>query len=260
MEAKVPLSHDTILLRLKLESDKHQCGLPVGYHLYLRGDSHQGKKVMRAYTPSSLNGTLGAVEFVIKIYFPNDHPSFPEGGLLTRYLNQLNVGDMLEVKGPMGHIKYEGMGKLLVDKTEQKVDRMTMLGGGTGVAPMLQMIVAVLANPADKTKIKFLFANKSEKDILLRYTLDRLQREHPTRFTVHYTISKAGPDWKGSVGRVTKDMIAEHCFPAEGTKGTINVRPLNTVALLCGPPAFEEDTCIPALKALGYSDESIIRY
>lgn len=259
-DAKIPLSHDTILLRLKLESDQHQCGLPVGYHLYLRGDSHQGKKVMRAYTPSSLNGTLGAVEFVIKIYFPNDNPNFPEGGLLTRYLNTVNVGDAVEVKGPMGHIKYEGCGKLLVDKTEHKVDRMTMIAGGTGVAPMLQMIVAVLSNPKDKTKIKFLFANKSEKDILLRYTLDRLQREHPDRFTVHYTISKAGPDWKGSVGRVSKEMIEKHCFSAEGKKGTIRVRDLNIVALLCGPPSLEEDTCIPALRELGYSDDKVIRY
>eukprot|EP00227_Mantoniella_beaufortii_P009506 CAMPEP_0197593360 /NCGR_PEP_ID=MMETSP1326-20131121/17928_1 /TAXON_ID=1155430 /ORGANISM="Genus nov. species nov., Strain RCC2288" /LENGTH=61 /DNA_ID=CAMNT_0043159311 /DNA_START=78 /DNA_END=260 /DNA_ORIENTATION=+ len=61
---------------------------------------------------------------------------------------------------------------------------MTMLAGGTGVAPCLQMIVAVLSNPADKTKIKFVFANKSEKDILLRYTLDRLQKENPGRFSV----------------------------------------------------------------------------
>ena len=34
VDAKVPLSHDTILLRLKLESDEHQCGLPVGCLLY----------------------------------------------------------------------------------------------------------------------------------------------------------------------------------------------------------------------------------
>ena len=29
---------------------------------------------------------------------------------------------------------------------------------------------------------------------------------------------------------------------------------------MCGPPAFEEDTCIPALKELGFMDEDIIRY
>jgi len=38
------------------------------------------------------------------------------------------------------------------------------------------------------------------------------------------------------------------------------VRNLNTVALLCGPPSLEEDTCVPALKALGYTDDMIIRY
>ena len=44
---------------------------------------------------------------------------------------------------------------------------------------MLQMIVAILSDPEDETEIRFLFANKTEKDILLRYTLDRLQAEHP---------------------------------------------------------------------------------
>tara|TARA_B100000482_G_scaffold98748_1_gene71107 strand:- start:1547 stop:4120 length:2574 start_codon:yes stop_codon:yes gene_type:complete len=253
-DAKVPLSHDTILLRLKLESESHQCGLPVGYHLYLRGERN-GKKVMRAYTPSSLNGTLGTVEFVIKIYFPNDHPTFPEGGQLTQYLNAVNVGDVVEVKGPMGHIKYVGCGSLLVDKTEHIIDRLTMIGGGTGVAPMLQMIVAVLANPADKTKIRFLFANKTTKDILLKYTLDRLQRENPDRFSVHYTVSKGDKHWSGSTGRVNKQMIEQHCFPAHKSQAQFK-----TVALLCGPPSLEEDTCIPALKELGYGSENIIQY
>jgi nitrate reductase (NAD(P)H) len=180
--------------------------------------------------------------------------------MLTQFLNSKNVGDYIDVKGPMGHVEYKGKCSFFVDKKEMKVDRITMIGGGTGVAPMLQMIVAVLADSGDKTKIKFLYANKSEDDILLKYTLDRLQREHPKRFSVHYTVSKADDAWKGSVGRVNKDMIDEHCFPATGTKGTINVRNLNTVALLCGPPSLEEDTCIPALKALGYTDDMIIRY
>ena len=86
---------------------------------------------MRAYTPSSLNGTLGAVEFVIKIYFPNDHPNFPDGGQLTQYLNTVNVGDSVEVKGPMGHIVYNGLGELVVGKRIYAVDNVTMIAGGT---------------------------------------------------------------------------------------------------------------------------------
>ena len=71
---------------------------------------------MRAYTPSSLSGTLGAVEFVIKIYFSGANESYPEGGALTQYLNQLNEGDTIDVKGPIGHIVYENGGKLIIDK------------------------------------------------------------------------------------------------------------------------------------------------
>jgi nitrate reductase (NAD(P)H) len=257
VDAKVPLSHDTILLRLKLDSEKHQCGLPVGYHVYLRGEKNGeegAKKVMRAYTPSSLNGTLGFVEFVIKVYFPNDHKEYPEGGQLTRYLNEVNVGDFVDAKGPAGEIKYEGRGDLIVHGAKKKVGRMTLLAGGTGVAPMLQLIVAVLSDPSDETEITFLFANKTEKDILLKYTLDRLQREHPTRFAVHYTVSKHDETWSGLSGRVNEKMIAQTCFGAGCSENK------RTVALLCGPPLFETETCVPALKALGYAAEDIIRY
>ena len=56
--------------------------------MYLRGERNGepgAKKVMRAYTPSPpFNGTLGFVEFVIKVYFPNDHKDYLEGGALTR--------------------------------------------------------------------------------------------------------------------------------------------------------------------------------
>jgi hypothetical protein len=39
-----------------------------------------GELVMRAYTPSSSDDQLGYFELVVKIYFANQHPRFPEGG------------------------------------------------------------------------------------------------------------------------------------------------------------------------------------
>jgi len=262
IENKIPLSHDSILLRLKLESDDHQCGMPVGYHVYLRGEWN-GKKVMRAYTPSSLNGTLGAVELVIKIYYSGVHEAYPEGGALTQYLHHLNEGDTIDVKGPVGHIKYSGRGNFSIDKKDlPKVKKMTLLGGGTGVAPMLQLIVAVLADAGDDTELSFIYANKTEDDVLLKYTLDRLEREHAGRFKVHYVISKetwpaekkTSAEWRAdriTYGRINVNIIAKNGFPSNGS---------SHVAIMCGPPAFEEDTCIPALETLGYPKESIIRY
>ena len=55
---------------------------------------------MRAYTPMGCG--LGYVDFVIKVYFANVHPKFPDGGKLTQILDSLKLGDMIDVKGPLG--------------------------------------------------------------------------------------------------------------------------------------------------------------
>ena len=39
---------------------------------------------MRAYTPSSSDDQLGYFELVVKIYFRDQHPRFPDGGARAR--------------------------------------------------------------------------------------------------------------------------------------------------------------------------------
>ena len=53
-----------------------------------------------------------------------------------------------------------------------------MLCGGTGIAPMLQVIKEVLRNPDDKTEVSLVFANETFDDILLKSTLDELAAKH----------------------------------------------------------------------------------
>jgi cytochrome-b5 reductase len=45
---------------------------------------------------------------------------------------------------------------------------------------MLQVIKEILKNPNDKTQIHLIFANNSEKDILLKDMLDNLEKNHGT--------------------------------------------------------------------------------
>lgn len=52
------------------------------------------------------------------------------------------------------------------------------IAGGSGLTPMLQVIQAIVLNPDDKTQVTFLFANKTEEDIILRKELDELQKKH----------------------------------------------------------------------------------
>lgn len=62
--------------------------------------------------------------------------------------------------------------------------------GGTGIAPMLQLIRHILKDPKDETKLSLLFANQTEKDILLRDELEQAAKEHPDRFKFWYTLDR----------------------------------------------------------------------
>ena len=92
--------------------------------------------VARPYTPCSRPDTKGVVDFVIKEYpAPN--------GIMSRHLCSLKPGDVVKMKGPWKKLKYEaGMKK-----------KIGMIAGGTGITPMLQIIQAILDNPADTTEV-----------------------------------------------------------------------------------------------------------
>ena len=66
-----------------------------------------------------------------------------------------------------------------------------MIAGGSGITPMLQIVRDVFKSD-EETKIKLLFANQTEQDILLREEIEDFQRQYPTRFSYMYTIDRPG--------------------------------------------------------------------
>jgi cytochrome-b5 reductase len=88
-----------------------------------------------------------------------------------------------------------------------------MIAGGTGIAPMFQIIKAVCSNPTDRTQLSLIFANVAEEDILMREELDALAAAHPHKFRVFYVVQNAPANWTGGVGFVSQDHIKEHLPP-----------------------------------------------
>lgn len=248
---KVEVSHDTRKFRFKLPSDEHVLGLPTGQHLYLTA-TIDGKLTIRPYTPISSDDDKGYVEFMIKIYFKNVHPKFPDGGKMSQYLETLNIGDTIDFRGPSGLIVYEGNGQLAVksQKMAPSVRRvfheLGMIAGGTGITPMLQIIWAVLKNKEDKTKISLLFANQEEGDILLRSQLDELAENNSDRFRVWYTLDRPPSNWKYSTGFISESMIRDH----------LPVHQEDSAILLCGPPPMINLACLPNLDKIDYPAEN----
>lgn len=227
------ITHDTRRFRFGLSNKDQVLGLPIGKHVHLFATIN-GEEVKRAYTPVSSDDDKGFVEFVIKVYFKNVHPRFPDGGKMTQHLESLKIGDTIKIRGPSGRLEYLGRGNLQFKLTKdsptakkRQVKRLSMVAGGSGIAPMLQVIRAVLKkSDSDPTKLALLFANQSEKDILLRKELEDEAAKHPDQLKVWYTVDRPEEGWKYSSGFVSKEMIQEHLYGADG----------ETHILLCGPP------------------------
>ncbi|XP_028652259.2 NADH-cytochrome b5 reductase 1 isoform X1 [Erpetoichthys calabaricus] len=244
---KEVVNHNTRRFRFALPSPKHILGLPVGKHVYLSARIN-GDLVVRPYTPVSSDDDFGFVDLVIKIYFKNKHPSFPEGGKMSQYLESLKVGDMVDFRGPGGLLEYKGNGDFIMQSDKKLpgerrcVRSLGMIAGGTGITPMLQLIRAILKDPEDKTHCSLLFANQTQNDILLRDELEELQVRHPNRFKLWFTVDNAQGEWEYSKGFVNADMIQEHLPPPA----------YDTLILMCGPPQMIQLACSPSLDKLGY--------
>lgn len=95
---------------------------------------------------------------------------------------------------------------------------------------------------SDKTEFYLLFANQSEEDILCRDEIDAMVKNH-SNVHAHYTVDRAGDDWKYSVGFVNADMIIKHLPPAAD----------DVQIFMCGPPPMLKFAVLPALEELGFT-------
>ncbi|XP_017764035.1 PREDICTED: NADH-cytochrome b5 reductase 3 isoform X2 [Eufriesea mexicana] len=249
------LSHDTRKFRFALPTPDHILGLPIGQHIRLTVKIEEDV-VIRSYTPVSSDDDHGYVDLIVKVYFKNVHPKFPEGGKLSQYLENLQIGETVDFSGPSGRLIYNGHGKFSIKifrkdpPVEYDVKRIVMLAGGTGITPMLQLIRAIVKDPTDETQTSLLFANQTEKDILLRDELDDIVKNQPNKLKVWYTLDTSSENWPYSTGHINADMIKKHMFPPSS----------DTIVLMCGPPPMINFACNPNLDILGYDSKLRFAY
>ncbi|XP_011058693.1 PREDICTED: NADH-cytochrome b5 reductase 2 isoform X1 [Acromyrmex echinatior] len=249
------ISHDTRKFRFGLPTPNHILGLPIGQHVHLTAKIGE-EVVIRSYTPVSSDDNQGYVDLVIKVYFKNVHPKFPEGGKMSQYLENMNIGDTIDFRGPSGRLVYKGQGKVTIKllrkepAIEYNVKKMVMLAGGTGITPMLQLIRAIIKDPTDETQTSLLFANQTEKDILLQNELDEIAKKYPNKLKLWYTLDSSNDKWPYSTGYISADMIEKHMFPPSP----------DTIVLMCGPPPMINFACTPNLDKLGYDTKLRFAY
>jgi len=230
LAAKRKISHNVQLLSFSLPNKDDLLPLPVGRHLRI-STTVQADTITRSYTPISLATQRGSFDLMIKVY---------DQGKMSKHMHHLEVGQTIDVKGPTGNFDY----------TPNKWKAITMLAGGSGITPMLQVARAVLHNTNDQTLLQLLYSNTTLDDILLKEEFDNLVRDYEKRFSVIYTLTKPPTDWKGETGRVNNDMLKKYLPPPSHSDFKI---------MYCGPVGFNKQVT-ESMEQLGYAKEQYYKF
>jgi NAD(P)H-flavin reductase len=154
-------------------------------------------------------------------------------GAVTRALQKLRQGDVVGVRGPFG--------------TAWPMDAargrdVVIVAGGIGLAPLRPALYHLLARREQYGRLALLYGARTPRDLLYRREL----REWRARFDfdVEVTVDRAGPDWQGGVGVVTK-LVGRAPFDPE-----------NALCCVCGPEVMIRFTVL-ALQRRGLADQNI---
>ena len=206
--------------------------------------------VIRPYTPISTQSDTGHITLLVKQY-PN--------GKGSSHLHSLQPGDSLAVK-PIQELDYK----------PNQYNQINIVAGGAGITPFVQLIRTVFADPKDETSVSLVYANNTDKDVLLKDEFDSLTQQFPNRFRAKYIVSEAhGNSATQSAvekGHVTTTILAQ-AFKPTGTTD----KPTKT--LICGPPPMMAAVCGAKggfgwtqgslggmLKELGYSKDQVQKF
>lgn len=130
----------------------------------------EGEMVQRAYTPVSSASAKGHIDLLIKLYLANE--TWRNGGKMTTGFHELELGDEIEFKGPLGSFTYLERGLCRWRGVERKVKTFGMICAGSGITPILQVVREIVDGDAktgtgseDLPKVWCVDSNRKEEDI-----------------------------------------------------------------------------------------------
>jgi len=167
---------------------------------------------------------------------PHEHEHYDfvikEVAPLTHTLLQLQVGDEVEVEGPMG----KGF-----DLSQDKGKHIILVGVGTGIAPLRSVWLDLIQHREDYGKISIYAGFLTAMHHLLTDELESLA-EHDIQVSI--SLATGHHDWDGPVGYV------QHAL--ENDKPNAE----HTVVCLAGMSVMV-DACTETLHEVGFTDEQI---
>jgi ferredoxin-NADP reductase len=186
----------------------------AGQHFLVRLTAPDGYTAQRTYSVASPPGDGVAIELTVE--------RFPDGEVSSFLHDELQVGDTLEVRGPIG-------GWFVWDATSPAL----LIGGGSGIVPLMAMLRLARRTP-DQNVAHLVVSARTPDDLIYRAELGGKDT------TVLYTRESDG---SRAAGRIA----------------TADIRPLvhpGVTVYICGSAAFAESATERTMDA-GVDQQSI---
>ena len=207
--------------RLILELDKNM-PFKAGQFVMLKIDSERFDKLIptRAYSIANAPNDKFEIQIIAKI--------IPDSNF-SQYLDQLETQEEIEVQGPYGRFT-------LSDK--DKTTEVTLLGAGTGVAPLVGIMEYALQN---NIKSHLIYCDKKDEDLINIKQFDELTQNRKITSKILTTRDK---DSERIKCHVTKEFLKENLPTRKG------------LFYVCGPLEFVNNV-VGYLEELGIETDNI---
>jgi ferredoxin-NADP reductase len=194
----------------------------AGQHYDVRLTAEDGYQAQRSYSIASPPSRAGEIDLGVE--------RIPEGEVSPYFHNVLTVGDLVEVRGPIGgYFVWEpALGGPLL-----------LIAGGSGVVPLMAMLRERAASD-DPPPATLLSSSRTIEDVIYRDELDRLAAANDGLRVVHTLTRAQPPGWSGYGRRIDLSMLADVLAPFGGPP----------LAYICGPTLLVE-VAAEGLTALG---------
>jgi ferredoxin-NADP reductase len=186
-------------------------GHDAGQHVDVRLTAPDGYTAVRSYSIASA-AAGERIELTVE--------QFPDGEVSPYLVNELVVGDLLEVRGPIGG--------WFVWRPDQR-EPVQLIAGGSGVVPLLAIARAHAAAQAP-SPIRLLYSVRDPGSVLHGSELEELASRRDGLILGYVFTRAAPPGWDRPPGRVDGALLADSTWPAE----------LSPTCYVCGPTGFVE--------------------
>ena len=198
----------------------------AGQRVDLRVTAADGYSAVRQYSIGSAPQVDGRIELSVE--------RFPDGEVSPYLTQDLAIGDVLELRGPIG-------GWFVW--REHQAEPIQLVAGGSGIVPLMAMIRSRLATRS-AAPFRLLYSVRSPDTVWYR---DELQALSAAGIGVTFVYTRTSPpNWPHPPGRIDTALVAEAAWPST----------LSPTCYICGPTSFVEHAA-ELLTALGHRSERI---